>query len=1585
MLDETNATSEKGDGDRVNESETKEAKETKSVSFNRDVHVKRFGKPRESRGASVEQTRKEPFTHLSKEELIEEANKVRAQAESVTCTADHPPEKFYSLPHRRKFKEERIGRRNSDDGAETKTNLGRSTSDVNPKKKKERTSLSTLFRRAQRTKSPDAPVAVTSKPIVVVKRSKSDVTDLKSNTNLSNQTKPIRKRSGSETEEFLKSLRNKKSQLSPIIESSPREDYFKKTPPLEVFQKQKLTKKESNKSEDQNSSSESKKVNPIEKPPRYKTPDKQEPKPPVRTKRGKSLEKEKEKSPSLTDTPKRKTEVKKTLLVDEIDSIKAKDINPVELKDRIKESIRKIEENVYGSKEMIHSSQQPPDKPPLTRGHTVDHIVRILKEDQFSPPPKSHLISPTNGTNVNQPFSYIKPSVSPDPNLFIRSTSPEHPPSPVNKMMDKGVVYAQVVKDNGEVGNNGIGKQTIHKTYSPSRDKYGNFSDEDEGFGYEERHKNSINRFDHSPTFKNETQNYNSIEGYNITDSPIRPRYREYKLKSFEDYEPEPTYANEYPSHKDKSRDFIDSYRGRGDGMDTKKKNYESDNKIDLDFNELSHRRKLLESRINARRIDLSERIKTEEPISRYLAEPDPIYEAEKRRKATEKYVNETARYYRQTLERDGFAESTFNEDYSRYDSDNKKIKYDSESRTFQQVPKGELDRREYIDRLDPDTKNRKENKDFPPEPEYEPPSLEFTPKPVTPDEYKEKKYKVKKNGISSHDVAHSGHQKYKIKDSWFGKRKGHYASNPEIAQEREEEYANIRSQAKHAESYHNSLRRAKNKEKYHKEDFSIRRHGSGDSRDYYRDDKSPRRYDIDNRLVDSGIENDFRKDSSGELNRSRYRRHDSDDDVRDVSLFLASERRHTEDNYPSEQIYANGEYLTRFKEYRDERYSKDYSRDRSIDSVSRLGPKDDRFDKSPSGHDDKVSAKPPKAAKKLSGLEKMKQLFSRDSSKKSKKEKEVVQPKTRTRVLKSPEHLARDDSEYRRYTDPEPSDIIVKKIDYNCEADERRYRGSRESLDKYRSSDRETDGKRREKEFDTRYDRNLTEERRYTDHKDGRRFYSSDRDSDQQSRPSDAESDLRKSRSRTAGPLDSPALAERYRERRRLATPSPTPSPPRRPAPPATSAGNWFKSLDRLTSRKRGKNTKVEKDSVIRTEDETRKAWSKPSKPLNSPAKNLRFFGDTDQDSDANVKSSVKKTHVKPHATLRKTVSNSSTGLDEVDHSELSNKSYSLSNLHRVDKSESPRNRQYYKRNLQNISEIHSNSDNESQFDRHVNKKPPISPYDRSRSHSSSKTLKGSKSDVRRHGREERGSSSELRGSKQDLSRDLKHRRRVAAAPSGESSTEGESSHQSQQSQRSVVYLHATTVGDIPDPGRLTRNRSRDDVSSVNSSNIQVRSTTKSFSIFAPWTPKHYSDQHDVHYAQRPRKPRPKESFKKSSSIKNLSEERPSLQKNKSYSQTTLTRRPRENSRLTSSSTTLYRNPDKRKDLDQNTLKSAIPLTRKSVTRDRKSQSNEILNRDSRDRVSRSISMPKDNNKKAGWFKLTNKNKKQEINTRVR
>lgn len=200
-----------------------------------------------------------------------------------------------------------------------------------------------------------------------------------------------------------------------------------------------------------------------------------------------------------------------------------------------------------------------------------------------------------------------------------------------------------------------------------------------------------------------------------------------------------------------------------------------------------------------------------------------------------------------------------------------------------------------------------------------------------------------------------------------------------------------------------------------------------------------------------------------------------------------------------------------------------------------------------------------------------------------------------------------------------------------------------------------------------------------------------------------------------------------------------------------------------------------------------------------------------------------------------------------------------------------------------------------------------------------------------------------------------------------------------------SIIIDVSLTVGDIPDPDRLIRNRSRDDVSSVNSSNLQVRSTTKSFSIFAPWTPKHYNDQHDVHYAQRARKSKPKEMIKKATSTKTLTEDRPATLQKKSYSQTTLTRRP-QNSRLTSSSTTLNKKPEK-KTLTRDSRDNGNTTMKKSVARDgKKSQSSEVINRESdRERISRSISMPKDNNKKAGWFRMTNKNKKPEVNSRVR
>lgn len=83
-------------------------------------------------------------------------------------------------------------------------------------------------------------------------------------------------------------------------------------------------------------------------------------------------------------------------------------------------------------------------------------------------------------------------------------------------------------------------------------------------------------------------------------------------------------------------------------------------------------------------------------------------------------------------------------------------------------------------------------------------------------------------------------------------------------------------------------------------------------------------------------------------------------------------------------------------------------------------------------------------------------------------------------------------------------------------------------------------------------------------------------------------------------------------------------------------------------------------------------------------------------------------------------------------------------------------------------------------------------------------------------------------------------------------SGTEGESS---QQSQRSIVYLHATTVGDIPQPFARTARRaiSREELSSNRSKQLQpmTKTVSRSVSMLAPWKPKHMQSGYEINYAQ--------------------------------------------------------------------------------------------------------------------------------------
>lgn len=99
---------------------------------------------------------------------------------------------------------------------------------------------------------------------------------------------------------------------------------------------------------------------------------------------------------------------------------------------------------------------------------------------------------------------------------------------------------------------------------------------------------------------------------------------------------------------------------------------------------------------------------------------------------------------------------------------------------------------------------------------------------------------------------------------------------------------------------------------------------------------------------------------------------------------------------------------------------------------------------------------------------------------------------------------------------------------------------------------------------------------------------------------------------------------------------------------------------------------------------------------------------------------------------------------------------------------------------------------------------------------------------------------------------------------PAESSGTEGESSL---HSQRSVVYLHATTVGDIPQPYNLRRrSMSRDDLRKGGAAAAgaaggkpplqpMTRTVSRSVSMLAPWKPKHISEGYEINYSQEQNK----------------------------------------------------------------------------------------------------------------------------------
>lgn len=570
---------------------------------------------------------------------------------------------------------------------------------------------------------------------------------------------------------------------------------------------------------------------------------------------------------------------------------------------KVKKVIDSFEAQNKTTPEMIHSSQKPVDKLPLTRGRTVDRMVKRLSNGESSSPPPAKtniLVTPSVGVahNNNQPFSYTR-GLSPDEKTF---DEPKPPGSPI--------IYAQVV-----CGGGNQNKQTVHTAYMNGK-KHLPHSDSDEGLGYEEN-------MGFNKGYEGERRGY-EVDSFE-EEFPITPKF---KTNGYREYD------KKYSEFKKSESSFLvdSSYRGRGDGMDSKRRDsfnesFENgfstpeklNNTTTTPLNgrsDLSARRDLLESRINRR-------------IGETYLRTSPEYAPKEN--TTNIYISESSsKYYRGGSKSPaGFHETYLSE--TKIDDGEKYHTESHEKRYFGQ------------------------NDDYPPYYDNEPKSFD--------------------SQISDYRSSPENRRDYKSRPEkpQIFKNREYYKSNPEIY------HKSYEDRERNYESYHDSLRR----ERYENRSGSSKYQNECDRKE---------------KFVDSGIENDFRRDSgetyrtSRQTNRSREYCNDSEDEGFASSLLIASERQHTEDNfntrktkndYDSDRSYHNrhdNDDSYRNLERMDYRDKLDYAhRERSIDDGSHYDPRIDknyepRLDKTlvrERGTLKKLDKKPPKPEKK-SGLERV-------------------------------------------------------------------------------------------------------------------------------------------------------------------------------------------------------------------------------------------------------------------------------------------------------------------------------------------------------------------------------------------------------------------------------------------------------------------------------------------------------------------------------------------------------------------------------------------------------------------------------------
>ncbi|XP_062535545.1 uncharacterized protein LOC134204744 isoform X1 [Armigeres subalbatus] len=439
----------------------------RTVSFNRDVHVKRIGSRSEPRTfPTSSNVRKEP-QNLSKEALRKEAEFVLAQADrldraqsrsnSINGNKDN---KFNSLPSRK---------------SRAKSTLTRSSSDASSKKPQK--SLLSLFNKARN----DGPVKPPEeKSRITVSRSKSDV---------GQAPRQVRGRTPRRNTQELKN-----DALTPIIEASPVE-YTRSVDPLTAYAQQKK------------SFGDSQELN-------------------ISTNR-------------LTSKP-------------------------------VMETIELLRQNSK-SQERLHSSQLPPDKPNLTKGVTVENIVkRLSSERHTSPPPAQIVRDGFSYTRPGEPIVYAQVVCNNDNkakhtvrNHYLVNTSDEDvkKSSPHDDLLNRMTTKEYLTMKRPSPP---LPKYTLDETDNFPRTKLKPYnSDEDEGLGIDYN-----KRF--STSYLKTTTTTAADSFTNSDEDHITPTVK---------------YTPPYMAHS-----YSTSYRGQADGKE-----------YFPEFHELSQRREILESRIRNR------------------------------------------------------------------------------------------------------------------------------------------------------------------------------------------------------------------------------------------------------------------------------------------------------------------------------------------------------------------------------------------------------------------------------------------------------------------------------------------------------------------------------------------------------------------------------------------------------------------------------------------------------------------------------------------------------------------------------------------------------------------------------------------------------------------------------------------------------------------------------------------------------------------------------------------------------------------------------------------------------------------------